>query len=191
MGAWGAAAPKPEDFYLVPTAFIACLQTILKKLEGSGVRWSVIGDTAEIIHGVPVQPERLEILVDKEGVERFSSRMSEYGISTFDLVEKKLERAASVEGKELPVHVKSLFARFVVGGVEVDAHLDYQIKVGEWEWGDKLEFEPVEVNLAGARIPIMPVRIASEIYLMLGWTDRANKISDAIHRAHHRLDFGF
>ena len=96
-----------------------------------------------------------------------------------------------VEGKEFPVYVKSLFAHFMLGAVEVNAHSDYRIKVGEWEWGDRLEFEPVEMNLAGGLIPIMPVRIASEIYLTLGWTDRANRISDAVRRAHHRLDFGF
>ena len=71
------------------------------------------------------------------------------------------------------------------------AHSEYQIKVGEWEWGDPLEFEPVETNLAGVMIPLMPVRIASEMYLMLGWMDKANMISTAVHRAHHRLDFGF
>ena len=191
MAALGSATPKPENVYIVPTAFLSCLKSISKTLEGSGVKWSVIGDTAENIHGVNARPERLELLVDEHGIEQFSSRMAEYGISTFDPVEKKLERTASVDGKEFPVYVRSLFARVMLDGVEVNAHSDYRIKVGEWEWGDRLEFEPVEMNLVGELVPIMPVRIASEIYLMLGWTDRANKISDAVHRAHHRLDFGF
>jgi hypothetical protein len=191
MAAQGREAPKPEDVYIVPTAFIGCLHRISRSLEGSGVRWSVIGDTAEIIHGVFVNPKTLDILIDSEGVEEFSARMAEYNPRPFELLERKLERPASVEGKEFPVFVRSLQTSFNTEGVEVHVHANHQTKVGDWDWGDQLELDSVEVNLAGVEVPVMPVRIASEIYLMLGWVDRANKITDAVHRAHHRLDWGF
>jgi len=191
MASRGGAGPKPDEVYILPIAFISCLKSISQKLEGSEVKWSIGGETSEIIQGVHVNPTNIEIFTDKEGIEEFVRRMADYNPSPVAPIERKLDRAADLQEKELPVLVRAKQTQFVVDGVDVSVYSDYQFKVGEWEWGDTLEFEPAMVNVAGTSMPIMHSRIASEIYLMLGWTDRVDKISDAVHRAHHALDFGF
>jgi hypothetical protein len=72
-----------------------------------------------------------------------------------------------------------------VHGAEVQVHGEYQMKVGEWEWGDPLEFKAPIVNIVGIRVPVLPIRLSSELYLTLGWSDRVEKISLAIAHAHH------
>lgn len=155
------------------------------------MKWSVGGDTSEIIQGVHVNPASIEIFTDKEGMVEFIEKVADYNPSPVAPMERKLDRAADLEGKELPVLVRANQSQFVVDGVDVSVYSDYQFKVGDWEWGDPVEFEPAAVNIAGTSVPIMHSRIMSEIYMMLGWTDRVDMISDAVHRAHHALDFGF
>jgi hypothetical protein len=191
MAAKGGGGPKPHEVFILPVPFISCLLTIAKKLEGSEVKWAVGGETSEIIQGVHVNPANIEIFTDKAGMEELVRRMADYNPSPVSMVERKLDRAASHEGKELPVVVRANQCKLVVDGVDVYAYSDYQFKVGDFEWGDTLEFEPAVVNVAGTIIPVMHSRIMSEIYLMLGWDDRVEMISDAVHRAHHALDFGF
>lgn len=62
-------------------------------------------------------------------------------------------------------------------------HGDYQLKVGEWDWGDPLIFETDSVILLGLDVPLMPLRLKSEIYITLGWLERATLISEAFKRA--------
>jgi hypothetical protein len=99
--------------------------------------------------------------------------------------ERKLQRSAEVGSERYPVTVRSYAARLSVEGVRLDVYGDVQIKVGDWDWGDTLEFEPEFSHVVDVRIPVFPLRLKSELYLGLGWTDRASKISEAMARAHH------
>jgi hypothetical protein len=57
--------------------------------------------------------------------------------------------------------------------------------VGDWDWGDPIEFEPDYVNVVGVNVPIVPLKLKSELYTGLGWTDRAAKIHEAVMRSRH------
>jgi len=66
-------------------------------------------------------------------------------------------------------------------------HGDLRIKVGEWEWGDPLDFEPEYVYVVGVKVPVVPLKLKTELYLGLGWMDRVRKINEAMARRHHKI----
>ena len=57
--------------------------------------------------------------------------------------------------------------------------------MGEWDWGDSLEFEPDYVYVVGVKVPIVPLKMKRELYTGLGWLDRASKIHEAVIRSRH------
>jgi hypothetical protein len=76
-------------------------------------------------------------------------------------------------------------SRFDIGGSRLDVHGELQIKVGNWDWGDPLDFEPDHVYVVGVKVPIVPLKMKSELYTGLGWDDRARKIHEAVVRSRH------
>ena len=142
---------------------------------------------AEKFAGVAVIPKEVEILTNMEGIEKIMAALSEYGPTPVTLVERKLARPAEIDSKNYPVFIRSHQSTLAVKGVPVVVDGEYQIKVGDWEWGDSLEFKPSVVNVVGAEVPVMPVRLAGEIYITMGWLDRSQMISDAIAHAHHAM----
>jgi hypothetical protein len=180
----GRKVPKPEDLYLTPVDFISCMREIAPKIEKSGAWWSLGGDAAENLMDVHVRPTEIEILTDKEGVEKIFEALSEYKPTPIAPMERKLDREAEPDDKKYPVFVRSMMTELTVKGARVTVNGEYQMKVGDWEWGDSLIFDPVFVNVAGVQIPVMSLRLRTEIYLMLGWGDRAQLISEATQRAH-------
>jgi hypothetical protein len=190
----GQDAPKPEEIHILPISFVGCLQQIAPKLNGSGAWWSVAGDLSETLAGVTVDPKEIEILTNKDGIGKIHECLSEYGPPPITPIESTLAREADVQGKNYPVFVRSLSFALNIQGAPVVFHGDYQMKVGDWEWGDTIEFEPSQIFIVNTPVPVMPARLRSEIYISLGWLDRAKMIGDAIARAHHGVNqpgYGF
>jgi hypothetical protein len=190
----GHEAPKPEEIYLLPISFVGCLRQIGPKLDASGAWWSVGGDLSENLAGVTVNPKEIQILTNKDGIGKVHECLREYGPPPIALLETTLDREADIQGKKYPVYVRSHSFALDIRGAPVVFHGDYQMKVGEWDWGDPLEFEPSRVFIVSTPVPVMPARLRSEIYISLGWLDRAQMIGDAITRAHHGVNqpgYGF
>ena len=183
----GSKVPKAEDIYILPVPFITSILEIAPKIKKSGVWWAFGGDLSEKLGGVAIIPKEIEILTDSEGAEKIFACLAEYNPTPIAVVEKKLDRQAEIDGKKYPVLVRSHRTSLTVKGVEVIVHGDYQIRVGEWDWGDSLQFKSSIVNMTGTEIPVMPIRLSSEIYLTLGWLDRVQMIATAISNAHHAM----
>ena len=86
-------------------------------------------------------------------------------------------------GDEAPAAIK----RFNIDGQRLDVHGDLRIKVGEWDWGDPLDYEPEYVYVVGVKVPVVPLQLKTELYMGLGWMDRVRKISEANARRHHKI----
>ena len=183
----GRPPPKPEEIFVVPPSLLLAAGTVAAKLSGVESSWGLMGDLAENLQGVHVRPKDVQIVTDAEGLKEIVSRLAEYHLPEPTSLEGRLDREAEIDDKKFPVFTRSRSARGTISGADVRVHGDYQMKVGDWEWGDPVIFEPLMVNLAGVEVPVMPLRIASEIYLTLGWVDRVQEISEAVGRAHHAL----
>jgi hypothetical protein len=148
-------------------------------------KWAVGGDAGELMMGVNVKADYLEILTTKEGCDEICKELAEYQTLAPAVAERKLAREADVEGKMLPVYIKSYYAELTVDGVKVEVHGDEQIKVAEWDWGDPLDFKTDYTYIVGAKLPLVPLALKSELDLGLGWLDRVELISDAVMQKHH------
>jgi hypothetical protein len=182
--------PKPEDIYNIPLGIVNCLIEMTPKIQASGAWWSLGGDLSENFHDVHVRPTEIEILTEREGLGKIMKALSDYNPPPVEFTEWKLDREAEPglsPGDRYPVFVRSTRTEFTAKGARVIIHGDYQMKIGEWEWGDSLLFEPVFINLGYVQVPLMPLRLMTEIYLTLGWEDRAKKIAEAVKRAHASL----
>jgi hypothetical protein len=176
--------PKPEDLYPIPSLLLSCLLEISPKILKSGAWWSIGGDLSETIMGVHVRPKEIEIMTDGAGLDKVVRALSDYNMTPVEVKERKLDREAELDLKKYPVFERFTGAEFTHGGAKVTIQGDYQMKVGDWEWGDAFFFKPETINVALVRIPVMPLGLRSEIHITLGWLDRAHLISEAYAAAH-------
>lgn len=179
--------PKPEELVVLNKRLLDATITIGKALEGCTRKWALGGDVAEVISGVNVEPDQLTILTTKDGCDEISRKLSKYTVLAPAVAERKLAREAKIGLKPHPVMIRSYMARFNIDGSVLDVHGDMQIRVGEWEWGDPLDYEPDHVYVVGVKVPVIPLQMKSEIYNGLGWRDRAAKIHEAVIRSHHKF----
>lgn len=63
-----------EPFTLIDRAFVDSLLLIHKRLEGSGVIWSIGGDLGEVLRGVKLEADAIEILTNEKEPERSPKR---------------------------------------------------------------------------------------------------------------------
>lgn len=179
--------PKPEELVVLSKPLLDTTISIGKNLEDCPTKWAIGGDVAEVISGVNVNPDHVTILTTREGCDEIGRRLAKYSVAPTAMVERRLERNASIGLKSYPVMIKSYMARFIIEGSELDVYGDLQIKVGEWEWGDPVDYEPDYVYVVGVKVPVVPLQLKSEIYNGLGWRDRATKIHEAVVRSRHKF----
>ena len=177
--------PKPEELVVLGKPFLDATIIIGKALVDCVNKWALGGDVAEVISGVNVKPDHISILTTKRGCVEIAGKLARYQLEPPRMIEKELERDAKVDLKPYKVRVRSYMSRFDIEGSRLDVHGEPQIKVGNWDWGDPLDFEPDHVYVVGVKVPIVPLKMKSELYTGLGWDDRARKIHEAVVRSRH------
>jgi hypothetical protein len=177
--------PKPEELAVLNKPLLDATIMIGRALIDCTNKWAVGGDVGEVISGVNVQPNHIAILTTVEGCDEIGRKLAKFQIESPHTNERELERDAEVDLKLLKVRIKSYAARFDIEGSRLDVHGDLRIKVGDWDWGDSLDFDPDYVYVVGVKVPIVPLKMKSELYTGLGWMDRASKIHEAVMRSRH------
>lgn len=187
---YDSKVPKPDEVAFLPMPLLRGVIFLGGNLKDLKAKWAIGGDAGEIIKGVNVKTNHLEILTTKEGCEEICKLLAGYVTLPPSKVEKKLQREADVDGKLYPVQVRSYYGELTINNVGVEVHGDEQIRVGEWEWGDPLDFEPDYSYVVREKVPIVPLRLKQELDLGLGWLDRLELISKAIMSGQHHLAHG-
>ena len=183
---YSSKVPEPKDVVLVPQPILRTASKILEKFKGGiAAKWAIGGDAGEVMLGVNVTPEHIEIITTKEGCEEIVKALAEYQPSAPVMVEREHPRKAEIDGAMLPVYTRSYYSELRIDGVKVEVHGDEQIKVGEWDWGDPLDFKPEYAYIAAGKLPLVPLTLKSELDIGLGWLDRVKLISDAVLQKHH------
>jgi len=167
---------------VIDPVYIDILLALHKRLDKEHISWAIGGDLGETLRAVQVKPDCIEILTSRKGAAQIFMAFKEFSQKGVLFQTQSLERKALVEKKEYPVYARSYYFDFALNGVKVKVHGDLQFKVGNWEWGDKLEFTPEHVSVVGAKTAIVPLQVKYEFYQALGWADRAEKISQVINR---------
>ncbi len=161
---------------VVPQKYVDALLILHDKFESTGVRWIVDGDLAERLRVINVEPESIEIICSREDAMKIFQIFHDFNPKPIVFETQQLLRNAVIEGKEYSVYTRCYFFNFIIIGVNVKVQGDLQYKVGEWEWGEILNFEPEYVNIVGKEIPVTPLNVKSELYRCLGWSDRFEKL---------------
>jgi hypothetical protein len=182
----GSKPPTAAEVIILPQPLLKAMITVGRELKSVQAKWAVYGDAGQVALGVALKPDHLEILTTKAGTEEIASRLHQYQTLAPREAEKTLPREADIDGKKYPVYVKSHYAEFNIGGARLEVYGDLRMKVGEWEWGDPLDFEPSSISVVGTDVPLVPLRLSSELDLGLGWMDSVELISDAVMRSQHR-----
>jgi hypothetical protein len=182
----GSRVPKPDEIVILPAPLLRAAVKMGTMLKDAQAKWAFGGDAGEIIKGVNVRTDYLEIVTTKEGTEEISRLLAGYVTLAPAAAEKRLSRDADFGGKMLPIYIRSHYAELKVDGVRVELYGDLQFKVAEWDWGDPIDYEVEHVNIIGKNVPTIPLRLKSELDLGLGWLDRVELISDATMRSQHR-----
>jgi hypothetical protein len=177
--------PGPEDFVVLSEPLQNATARVATLLQDCPSKWALAGDAAELVSGVSVRADHLTILTTTKGCGEITERLHQYLVRAPQDTEKKLDREAIVDTKSYQVHIKSIAAQFEIEKSMLDVHGDLRIKVGEWDWGDPLDYEPDYVYVGYERVPVVPLSLKTELYMGLGWMDRVKKIKEAMVRRHH------
>ena len=170
---------------ILPQNILRAIIKLEGLLKGEGERWAIGGDAGELVLGVFVEADRLEVYTSKKGGEAIGRALSAFQALASKETEKPMEREAMLDGKPTPAFVKSDYAEYTLDGVKVEVYGDLRIRIGERDWSDPLQFEPVYANIIGHSIPFVPLELKSKVYSYLGenWADRVKMISEAKSRA--------
>jgi hypothetical protein len=179
--------PKPEELVVLSKPLLEATVKLSELLKNCSAKWAISGDLGEILFGVNVQPDHMTVLTTAAGCEEISKKLVAFQVEPPRKVEKQIKREAEVDQKHLPVRITSHTSQFDIGGQRLDVHGDLRIQVGEWGWGDPLDFEPENVYVVGVRTPVVPLELKQELYMGLGWMDRVKKINEAMARRHHKI----
>ncbi len=172
---------------IIPKNYIDALLTLQAKLEDKSVEWVVGGDLGEELRTIDVHPDCIEILTSKDGALKIATAVKEFNPSEISLEIQELSRNAKVNEKEYPVYARSYYFDFNIGTTKVKVYGNIQYRIDSWDWGDKLSFTPEYVYLVGKKIAVIPLSFKYEFYQLLGWTDNAERVKQALDKQHfHR-----
>lgn len=161
---------------VIPLKYIKSLLVLNNILKDKKIEWALSGDFGEILRTVHVEPNCIEIVTSKEETEQIRQAVQEYAPQEIKQQTERLSRNATIAGKEFPVHIRSHFFEFNINTIKIKVFGDLQYQIANWGWGDKVKFEPDYVYVEGRKMAVMPLEVKYELYLGLGWMDRAEKI---------------
>jgi hypothetical protein len=169
---------------IIPLNYLDVLLVLNRKLEDKDIEWALSGNLGETLKTVHVEPDCIEITTTKEGARQIFQAVLEYDPRKIRHRTEELPRPALIAGKEYSVKIRSHYFEFGINSVTVKVFGDLQFKIGNWAWGDRLEFEPEYVYVVGQKMPVTPLPLKYHLYHGLGWADRARKIRDVLIRIH-------
>lgn len=187
---YDSKVPTPETVTVLPLNLLKVVMWFGEQMMDLNDKWGVGGDAGEIIKGVHRKTDHIEILTTKAGCDAICKLLPDYLTVPPSEREIKSQRDADVNGQMYPVFFRSHYAELTYNNVRIEIHGDEQIKVGEWDWGDPLDFEPDYTTMVRLRIPVVPLRLKQELDLGLGWLDRLDAIGVAIASGQHHLAEG-
>lgn len=179
--------PKPEELVVLNKPLLDATILLGNLLKDCQAKWALAGDIGEILNGVNVQPDHLTILTSIAGSEEISKKLERFQVEAPRQVETQINRNAEIDPKPLPITIKSYVSRFNLNGQRLNVHGDLRIRVGDWDWGDPLDYEPEDVYVVGVKVPVLPLELKTQLYRGLGWYDRVSKIHAAMARRHHKI----
>ncbi len=165
---------------IINPRYIETLVALHKKLSKRGLEWTISGDLGEALKTVQIEPDCVEIVTNRKGAAEIFLSVQDCNPTGVFFQTQQLTRNALVDGKEYPAFVRSYYFEFTLNGIRAKVYGDLQFKISNWSWGDKFEFTPEVVYVAGVKTNVVPLSIKNDLYQSLGWSDRAEKVQKVL-----------
>jgi hypothetical protein len=157
--------------------FTAALLLLHGRLEGSGVRWAVMGSVSHALRGLDIHPRDIDVFTDEEGAHEIERLMGEY-------VSRRV--SFSREGR-----IRSHFGELTIGGVKVEIIGDMEFRPEGGGWRPFLDEDQIQfIELEGAEIPVRSLEQEVEANLRLGRPERADRLRALIDKQPSGDDLG-
>ena len=179
--------PTPEELVVLDKPLLDATIEVGNLLKDCHAKWALAGDIGEILNGVNVRPDHVTILTSFAGCEEIGRKLEGFQVEASRHIVTQIKRNAEIESKPMPITIKSYASQFKVNGQRLNVHGDLRIKVGDWDWGDPIDYEPEFVYVVGVKVPVVPLELKIQLYRGLGWYDRVSKIPAALARRHHKV----
>jgi hypothetical protein len=149
--------------------FIHALLLLHGRLEGSWVRWAVMGSVSHALQGLDIRPRDIDVFTDEEGAYEIERLMGEY-------VSRRV--SFSREGR-----IRSHFGELNVGGVRVEIIGEMELLSESGEWRPFLDEDRIHfIEVEGAEIPVRSLEQEVEANIRLGRHERAEHLRALIYR---------
>jgi hypothetical protein len=169
---------------IINPIYIRALLQLHEKLCAVTEEWVVGGKLGEALRVVQVEPDGIDLVTSEVGANLIFRALNGEKAGNLAFQTQKLPRDAEVNGNTYPIYLRSIFFESKINNVPVRVYGDVQLKVNDWEWGDKLEFTPEYVCVAGAKIAFVPLQFKVGMFTALGWSDRVEKIKLITEKKH-------
>ena len=180
MGINQPKKPANRIVTVIPMEYLKAISVLYKLLEDKKVQWSITGNLGEVLSTVHVEPDCIEVITSKESIGEIHQAVQVYGPTEIEYRTEALPRSALIDEKEYSVKMRSFFFEFNINDIKTKVYSDLQYQIANWDWGDKIEFTPDYILVVGERIAVVPLELKLNLYLGLGWVDRAAKIREVI-----------
>jgi hypothetical protein len=182
--------PRREETVVINRPVLMAVYNLSKILEQIKNDYAYCCEVGNALQGVDVQPKQANAIVSERAkLETLHEMLVRHNPSIQTDSVSVLQREAVVGEKRYEVRLKCDLIAFEAYGVRFNFYYKPRIKVGEWGWGDTVDFDkPGFVNVMGTQVPVFPLGIARTIYLGLGWMDVVEKIDAALSSKVHLLD---
>lgn len=188
MGINQPKKPANRIVTVIPMEYLKAISVLYKLLEDKKVQWSITGNLGEVLSTVHVEPDCIEVITSKESIGEIHQAVQVYGPTEIEYRTEALPRSALIDEKEYSVKMRSFFFEFNINDIKTKVYSDLQYQIANWDWGDKIEFTPDYILVVGERIAVVPLELKLNLYLGLGWVDRAAKIREVIDRKNRRIN---
>jgi len=156
-------------FNALDPPFIDALLLLHGRLEGSGVRWAVMGSVSHALQGLDIRPRDIDVFTDEKGAYEIERLMGEY-------VSRRV--SFSREGR-----IRSHFGELNVGGFRVEIIGDMELLSEGRGWRPFLNDDQIQfIELEGAEIPVRSLEQEVEANIRLGRHERAERLRALIDR---------
>ncbi|HAJ32207.1 MAG TPA: hypothetical protein DCK79_02370 [Candidatus Atribacteria bacterium] len=152
--------------------YLKVLRKINMRLNKTSVNWAVTGSLGFALQGVPVEPNDLDIQIDKRGVYEIERHLSEF-------VTKRVTFSSTER-------IRSYFGELIIDGIKVEIMGDIQkrLKDGSWENPVDLEYHKRVVEVEEMKVPVLSLEYEYQAYLKLGRIEKAEMLRNWLHGKH-------
>lgn len=151
----------------LPKKYSEILFLLSKKLKN--IDWFLIGSNALILQGLNLQPNDIDILTTKEGIQEINNIFSEYITKSLTFSED-----ANFSSYKLELNIDGIIIEIIGNPINK--------LPGKNMWGENKKIKKIIINHNNFEIPCVPLAQHYNAYIMLGRFEKAEKIKKVLEK---------